>query len=74
MELFLKDTLKTTSLMEDSTQGEGKTQLGPFFPKNQGTFFDFQKTAGEAHPPLLPLSCAPDIHRKLKIIVVVSIP
>ena len=33
-----------------------KWLLGPFF-QNQGTFFDFQKRAGEAFP--LPPSCVP---------------
>ena len=33
-------------------------QSGPLF-QNQGTFFDFQKRAGEASAPSLP-SCAPD--------------
>ena len=37
--------------MEDLTQGW--TQLGSFF-SNKGTFFDFQKRAGET-TPLLPL-------------------
>ena len=41
--------------MEDLTQGW--IELGPFF-QNQGTFFDFQKRAGDAPPssprPLLP--------------------
>ena len=37
--------------MEDITQGW--TQLGSFF-QNQGTFFNFQKSAGEASPlPIL---------------------
>ena len=48
LELFSLDTLKTTFLMEDSTQGY--TQLGPFF-QNQGTFFRFSKKGIVGLPP-----------------------
>ena len=44
---FFLDTLKTTSSMEKITQRW--IQSGLFF-QNQGTFFDFQKRAGETSP------------------------
>ena len=36
----------------------------PFFPENQGTFFDFQKRAGKASPLPFP-SCAPETMKTL---------
>ena len=60
LEFFLQDTLKNTFSMEYLIQ---KWKLSrPFFQKNQGTFFDFQKRQERTphRPPAAsPLKCVP---------------
>ena len=48
-EFFLLNNLKITPWVENLTQRW--TKWGPFFFQNQGTFFNFEKKAGEASSP-----------------------
>ena len=53
---FLLRYSKNTFWIENLTQK--KDTIRAFFPPNQGTFFDFQKRAGNACPSYAPHSCA----------------
>ena len=60
LEFFLQDTLKT-NIFDGIFNPKMETIKG-FFPKNQGTFFDFQKRQERTpHLPFVasPLSCVP---------------